>query len=58
MLNEFKTFISRGNVMDLAVGVIIGVITLGAVAATLGVIIGIFTVRALATIGVISLVGF
>ncbi|MBD9385821.1 large conductance mechanosensitive channel protein MscL [Agrobacterium sp. AGB01] len=24
MLNEFKTFIARGNVMDLAVGVIIG----------------------------------
>jgi len=24
MLNEFKTFISRGNVIDLAVGVIIG----------------------------------
>ena len=24
MLNEFKTFIMRGNVMDLAVGVIIG----------------------------------
>ena len=24
MLNEFKTFISRGNVLDLAVGVIIG----------------------------------
>ena len=24
MLNEFKEFISRGNVMDLAVGVIIG----------------------------------
>ncbi len=24
MLNEFKTFISRGNVMDMAVGIIIG----------------------------------
>ncbi|RVK01898.1 MscL family protein, partial [Sinorhizobium meliloti] len=24
MLNEFKEFIARGNVMDLAVGVIIG----------------------------------
>ncbi|PJI44912.1 MAG: large conductance mechanosensitive channel protein MscL [Rhizobium sp.] len=24
MLNEFKTFVARGNVMDLAVGVIIG----------------------------------
>lgn len=24
MLNEFKTFIARGNVMDLAIGVIIG----------------------------------
>lgn len=24
MLNEFKTFISKGNVMDLAVGVLIG----------------------------------
>jgi large conductance mechanosensitive channel len=24
MLNEFKAFIARGNVMDLAVGVIIG----------------------------------
>ena len=24
MLNEFKTFIARGNVMDLAVGIIIG----------------------------------
>lgn len=24
MLNEFKTFIARGNVLDLAVGVIIG----------------------------------
>ena len=24
MLNEFKTFIARGNVIDLAVGVIIG----------------------------------
>jgi large conductance mechanosensitive channel len=24
MLNEFKTFISRGNVLDLAVGIIIG----------------------------------
>ena len=24
MLNEFKTFIARGNVVDLAVGVIIG----------------------------------
>ena len=24
MLNEFKTFISRGNVLDLAVGVVIG----------------------------------
>eukprot|EP01032_Pedospumella_encystans_P002839 gene2839-3335_t len=24
MLQEFKTFIARGNVMDLAVGVIIG----------------------------------
>ena len=23
-LNEFKTFISRGNVMDMAVGVIVG----------------------------------
>ena len=23
-LNEFKTFISRGNVMDMAVGIIIG----------------------------------
>ena len=24
MLSEFKTFISRGNVMDMAVGIIIG----------------------------------
>jgi large conductance mechanosensitive channel len=24
MLNEFKTFIARGNVLDLAVGVVIG----------------------------------
>ncbi len=24
MLNEFKTFIARGNVLDLAVGIIIG----------------------------------
>ncbi|PYN55673.1 MAG: large conductance mechanosensitive channel protein MscL, partial [Candidatus Rokuibacteriota bacterium] len=24
MLNEFKTFIARGNVVDLAVGVIMG----------------------------------
>ena len=34
MLSEFKTFIMRGNVVDLAVGVIIGA-SFGAIATSL-----------------------
>jgi large conductance mechanosensitive channel len=33
MLNEFKTFIARGNVLDLAVGVVIGAAFTGIVTA-------------------------
>jgi large conductance mechanosensitive channel len=36
MLNEFKTFISRGNVIDLAVGIIIGAAFTGIVNSLVG----------------------
>ena len=48
MLNEFKNFIARGNVMDMAVGIIIGAaftaIVTSLVADLINLIIGLFTV--------------